>query len=472
MTLLEPTTQMLARLDALRANPTGRTVGVLGLGVAGRAMALHLVRRGARVIGADRRADLRDAELLAAGIELRLGAIDESTFADVEALVITPGADPRQPAVQAVWARGVAVLGELELVGKLPAKVVGITGTNGKSTTTALIGELARGLGWRSFVGGNFGEPVVSWVDRGEAADVLVLELSSYQLETAYRFCADVAVVLNVTPDHLDRYESVSSYARAKARLLANMDARGIAVLNDDDPYVRDMAGVTHAQCWWLSTKARPQREHAAWLDGTTLRACGAASALDGFDLRHPRLLGRHNRENAIAALMATLGLAGSQSLSTVQLRAAYVGFGGLAHRLEIVADVGGVLYVNDSKATNDDAAAVALGAMDRPTLLLVGGRDKGGGYARLATLAAHHARLVIAYGEARPQIVRAFASHPGLRQADGFDAALSLATHEARSGEAVLLAPACSSFDEFTNYVERGERFRAQVRQLERGGT
>ncbi|MEK7705320.1 MAG: UDP-N-acetylmuramoyl-L-alanine--D-glutamate ligase [Myxococcota bacterium] len=467
MTLPQPTEQMLAHLDTLRADLTGRRVGVLGLGIAGRAMALHLAHRGAHVIGADRRADATEPALVAAGVELRAGNVGGSTFADVEALVVSPGVDPRQPAVQNVLARGVIVLGELELVGTLPAPVIGITGTNGKSTTTALTGALLRGLGLSAFVGGNFGEPVVTFIDRRESADALVLELSSYQLETAYRFRADVGVVLNVTPDHLERYASMEDYALAKERLVRNLAPAAVAILNYDDPRVRRMAETTLARCWWLSTREVPSTPHAAWLQGNVVRARGDVAALDGFDLAHPRLLGRHNRENAIAALLGVLGLPATRRPSIEALRRAYLGFTGLAHRLELVGEVGGVLYINDSKATNDDAAAIAVGAMERPAVLLIGGRDKGGGYARTVASAADRARLVIAFGEAQEKVVAAFAGHPGLRAASGFEAAFALAVREARPGEVVLLAPACSSFDEFANYAARGARFRSKVTLL-----
>ncbi len=469
MSLPLPDNATLARMDAVLRAPQGRRVGVLGLGVAGRAMALHLVRRGAVVVGADRKTSIPSADLLREhGIALRLGEVGEDTLADVEVLVVSPGADPRQPAVQAALARGVPVLGELELVGRLPAKVVAITGTNGKSTTCALAGALLEGCGRQSFVGANFGEPVVSWVDAGAAADVAVLELSSFQLETSYRFAPDVAVVLNVTPDHLDRYDSIEDYALAKQRLLTNMSQSGVAVLSYDDPRVREMAKATRARVWWFATRAHDIPGDGAWLSGGRLLARGEPADLDGFDLSHPRLLGRHNRENAIAALLVARALGIDDR---AKLGSAYQGFAGLPHRLELVAEGGGVRFINDSKATNDDAAAIAVQAVDGPILLLVGGRSKGGGYEALLRVACGKVRLAVAFGEAKDEIAAALGAHLDLVLAADLEDAFARAVAQARSGEVVLLAPACSSFDGFVDYTARGKAFAALARAHVGGG-
>src|SRR5262245_28623625 len=246
-----PTPETLAQLDAVLSAPRGRRVGVLGLGIAGRAMALHLARRGAKVLGADRNPSLDAGELKKAGVDVVLGGSDEKTFAECEALAIAPGADPRQAAVQGALHRGVPVFGELELVGRVDAKIAAITGTNGKSTTTALLGELVRATGRKAFVGGNLGDPIIAWVDRDEAVDVAVIELSSFQLETAYRFAPDVAIVLNVTPDHADRYTSIEAYGAAKQRIVENMTDKGVAVLSQDDARVAKMSRATKARVWW-----------------------------------------------------------------------------------------------------------------------------------------------------------------------------------------------------------------------------
>lgn len=466
MTRITLSTEALARLDDVLAAPAGRPIGLLGLGVAGRAMALHLARRGARVIAADRRRDVEREALEAAGVELRLGSSDATTFADVEALVVSPGADPTQPAVRAPLARGVPICGELELAGRLPARVVAITGTNGKSTTTALVGALLEAVGLRTFVGGNLGDPVVAWLDRDEPVDVAVVELSSYQLETAYRFRADVGLVLNVTPDHFDRYPNVESYAHAKQRLIENLGADGVAVLNRDDMRVAAMATKTQAATWWFSTALTTVSGDGAALRGNLMVPAGRMQAIGELDLTHARLFGVHNRENALAAFVAVAALGYGGPDHRQALLDGYRRFVGLEHRLELVDEVGGVCFVNDSKATNDDAAAIGVQAMDRPIVLLAGGRGKGAGYDRLVEAAEGRVRAVVAFGEDRQAIAAAFAGRAEVALCEDLEASFVAAVERAEPGETVLLAPACASFDQFESYVERGRAFKALVRR------
>ncbi len=470
MTLPDPTPEALRRIDELTAAPRGRRVGVLGLGVAGRAMALYLARRGAQVVGADKKAEPPGkAELLAAGVHLAAGAPAAETFAGVEALVISPGVDPEQPAVQAVLRRSVPVLGELELTrGQISAKVAAITGTNGKSTTTGLLGALVEAAGRRAFVGGNFGEPITAWLDKHERADVAVIEVSSFQLEAAYRFESDAAAVLNVTPDHLDRYPSLEVYAAAKQRLLEQMSPEGVAVLSYDDEHTRAMAKACRGRVWWLSTRSPSLPGDGAYVRGNTMVTQGEPKDLGDIDLTHARLLGRHNRENALAALLLAraLGLRDAAALAR-----GYRAFAGLEHRLELVGEVGGVRYVNDSKATNDDAAAIAVTAMQGPLVLMLGGRSKGGGYDNLKAAMGDKVRVIVAYGECRDELRAAFAQHPGLRVAERIADAFRVAVEAARPGDAVLLAPACSSYDEFKDYAERGRTFKRWVDELKGEG-
>lgn len=464
VTLTEAAERTLA---AILAAPRGHCVGVLGLGVAGRAMALFLAHRGATVIGLDQRAALDDAALAAAGVRLRLGAAPD--LSDLEALAIAPGADPRQPLIVDFLATDRPVFGELELAGKMPAQIIAITGTNGKSTTTALTGALVESLGMRAFVGGNLGDPVIGWLDRGTPADVAVLELSSFMLETAYHFAPDVGVVLNVTPDHLDRYADVAAYARVKEHLVRCVSPHGVVILSADDPCVRAMALAARAKVWWFSTKGTPLPGDGVSLQADRLVPQGALAAFGSVALTHPRLLGLHNRENALAAFLAVhaLGLAGHSDA----LLSGYLGFEGLEHRLELAGVVGGVRYINDSKATNDSSAATALHAMHDPTILLAGGKDKGGGYKELVAAAATQpVRLVIAFGAAGPKIVEAFGKQGEVVLCKTMLDACQTARERARHGEVVLLSPACSSFDEFDNYTHRGRVFKGWVQGLEEG--
>lgn len=466
MSFITLSAEALAKLEAVLTAPTGHTVGVLGLGVAGQAIALLLAERGARVLGVDARLDVDAPELQAARVALKLGPVVPEVFAAVDALAISPGVDPRQPAVQSVLAAGKPVFGELELAVPPPARTIAITGTNGKSTTTALTGALVQGTGVSAFVGGNLGDPIGNWL-RKAPVEVAVLELSSFQIDSLQRFSPHVAVVLNVTPDHLDRYGSVETYALAKQRLVHAVGPGGTAVLSYDDPIVRAMAPTCRGRVLWFSTQDIALPGDGVTLVHDKLVSHGSLKSFGEVDLQHPRLLGRHNRENALAAFVAVhaLGLVRTAR----ELAPAYRGFLGLEHRLELAGTVQGVRYINDSKATNDASAATALYAMQTPVVLLAGGKDKGGGYGEMLKAAqARNVRAVICFGAACPIIATAFAGS-GLRveRARGMVDACEMARGLAQPGDVVLLAPACSSFDEFRDYKHRGHVFKEWVRNL-----
>lgn len=474
MTLRWPDNAALRRLDELLGHLTGACVAVVGLGVAGQAMARLLTQRGAVVVGIDRSTTVDRAALATCCAELRLGtdATTSAALDGVRGVALSPGVDPRQELISTALARSLPVFGELELSGRFSAPVAAITGTNGKSTTTALTGALVQAVGARAFVGGNLGEPICEFVASGEAVDAVVLELSSFQLESAYRFAPRVAVILNLAPDHGERYDRHEDYVAAKRNLVRNLGASDFAVLNADDAATRAFADGLTAQVRWFSTRATSLPGQGAWLDphSDRVRASGACALLDGFELAHPRLLGRHNRENALAALLAVQGLGLVRAETLAALRAGYLAFAGLEHRLELAGEWGGVQYVNDSKATNDDAAAIGAGAMTRPTILLLGGVDKGGGYEAVKAASRAHVKTVIAYGAAREVIAQAFAGDPRLVVVATFGEALAAAVTRAKSGDTVLLSPACSSFDEFKNYKERGVRFKQTAARLAGG--
>ncbi|MBC7792106.1 MAG: UDP-N-acetylmuramoyl-L-alanine--D-glutamate ligase [Clostridia bacterium] len=465
-------TAMLERIDTVKADFANAHVAVYGIGVAGRAMAEFLIRRGARVTLVDGNSVELPVTLAASErVAHKFGSVPADVFDDVDMLAISPGIDPRKPEIMHARKSGVPVVGELELCAPFPGIVGAVTGTNGKSTTTALLGVLASARGARTFAGGNLGTPIGTWVHL-RPTQVAALELSSYQLETAYRFAPRAAIVLNVTPDHTERYDDFAGYAAAKAHIVENLSSHDTAVLNADDDAVTKMASRTQGRVFWFSTRGElsEKHPHGAWLEGDTMRAKGNAAVLDGLDLTHDRLFGRHNRENAIAAFLAVVGLELMEQSTRGDFHKAYRAFKGLEHRLELVAEIKGVRYVNDSKATNDDSAAIAVAAMDRPVVLLAGGVDKGGGYARLVEAAANKARLVIAYGEAQPKIAAAFEDYRGLVLEPTMKSAFAYAAENAKPGEVVLLAPACSSFDEFKNYSHRGKTFKEYVQQLQGG--
>ncbi len=485
-----PDKRVLGRLDELLAAPSGARVGVLGLGVSGVACAQYLLRRGALVVAADQAPTLSEAAGAALGgvdgVELCLGGVSASTFDDVAGVVVSPGVDPRQEAVVAAGGRGVPVFGELELCGSLPVPVVAVTGTNGKSTVSALIGELLVSQDLSAFVGGNFGEPIAAFVDSGAQADVAVLELSSYQLETAWRFAPEVAVVLNVQPDHLERYDDLDAYAAVKGRVFAGQRAGQVAVLNCDDERVLALGGLGQGEKWGYSVsgaigelcaggceiEARPPH-------GCGLVPSGCLSDLGSLSLQNPALLGSHNCQNGAAAILAVMGLVRSAGEDDVvvrdrwaQLSRAFSRFSGLRHRLQTVGSFRGVRFVNDSKATNDVSAAAAVAAIVGPVVLLVGGRSKGAGYDSLVAACRGHVRLVVAFGEAKDEVAEVFtaceeATGAGVSVRDDLRAAFVVAAQLALPGDTVLLSPACASFDSYASYRQRGDAFCSMVAGL-----
>ncbi len=473
MTYIEPNIGGLARLDDVLKKLRGARVGVWGLGVAGKAMARYLKAQGATVVGLDDNTRWEDQDFsreMGSSLELVLGPLKVELLKDLDLLVLSPGVDSRNPVVQELHTRGLSIVGELELLGALPSRVCALTGTNGKSTTTALIGVIAQHLGASVFVGGNLGTPIAEWVTSGEKVDVAILELSSYQLETAYRFVPQVGIVLNVTPDHTERYDHHEDYARTKRRLIENLTQADTAILNYDDECVREMVSVTKASVWWFSTQSTLTGMDGVYLEGDTLKGSGKFASYPDIELSHPRLWGEHNRQNALAAFLASdaLGLNADQDWKKVLL--GYRTFDGLEHRLELVANDNGVRYVNDSKATNDSAAAVAIRAIERPIILLAGGRGKGAGYSDILAASVDRVRHVVAFGESRDEIADVFYEHKenigaGVSRRVSLEEAFREASFLALPGDVVLLAPACSSFDQFSSYVERGLAFKKLVK-------
>ena len=434
---------------------------VLGLGVTGRSAARFCAERGAQVIAADERdatalGDL--AELDAVELALGDGFPDP---ADFDLVVPSPGVAPERYRERAhkVW-------GDVELAYRaLPVPIVAITGTNGKSTTTRLIEALLRGAGLRARAAGNVGEPVLELV--GQALDVVVLEVSSFQLETIESFRPKVAVILNITPDHLDRHGSFEAYVAAKARILENQRADDRAVLNVDDPAVAALADRVRGEAVPFSIERPLQR--GAWFDAgaVVLRDAEGLSArisLDGL-----RLPGSHNRENAVAAGAAAW--AAGIDPGSAAAASALAAFRGLPHRMEEVGRVAGVAYVNDSKATNPSAAERSLAGAEAPVVWIAGGRGKGLDFRMLAAMAAERARAAVLIGEARDELAAALQGRVDTYREADLAAAVRRAAELAQAGDVVLLAPACASQDQFRDYAERGERFREAVAELAGGG-
>jgi UDP-N-acetylmuramoylalanine--D-glutamate ligase len=450
----------------------GKRVLVVGLGRSGVAAATLCARLGARVTVTDRQPEAALASALAdlpPGVARELGGHNPQSFRAADLVVLSPGVPPLAE-VGAARRAGVPITGELELASRfIEAPVVAITGTNGKSTTTTLAGEILAATGHPSFTGGNLGTPLSEAVGTpaAGAGGFVVVEVSSFQLETAERFRPRVGVLLNITPDHLDRYKGIDEYAAAKARLFAAQTAEDFAVLNIDDDRVARIGHRIAARLLPLST--RRELDEGAWVEGDTLCLRLPDGEREVYPAALPGLVGRHNQENALAAALAARLVGATEE----EVRATLQAFEPLPHRMTQVGDVDGVLYFDDSKGTNVGAVVAALDGFPRPVVLIAGGRDKGGSYAPLAGVLGQPGagRAVVVIGEAAARIEEALAGVLPVVRADSLEEAVAAARALARPGDAVVLSPACSSFDMFRNYQERGELFRAAVARLAAGG-
>ena len=451
----------------------GKKVVVVGAARSGIAVAAFARRRGAAVTLSDSAPAERlpglPPDLGASGIALELGGHRRETFTGADLIVVSPGVPHTIAPLEAARQRGIAVIGELELASRwLKAPVVAVTGTNGKTTVTQMIGDMLAASGRRVFVGGNIGRPLIAAADSEPAPELVVAEVSSFQLDTAEWFHPRVAVLLNISPDHLDRYPDLDAYARAKARIFARQGAGDVAVLNGDDDRVCALAPAQGPLRTWFS--GRPAGEAGIYRQAEDLVLNGFPEPwrhLNGerFSLASLKLLGAHNRANAAAAVLASR-LAGADAAAITRVLGE---FAPLPHRLATVATVAGVRYVNDSKATNVDAVIQALAAFDAPVVLIAGGRDKGGGYEALRPAVQAGVKRLVVLGEAAEDIARTLgpACLGGVVHAADLHEAVRLARDSAGPGDVVLLAPACSSFDMFTDYARRGEAFAAAVREL-----
>jgi UDP-N-acetylmuramoylalanine--D-glutamate ligase len=439
----------------------GRTVLVVGLGVTGRAVARVLGAAGAVVRVAERRPAATlpaAAALAAAGVQV-LGDDDvEPCLAGVELVVPSPGVPADAPLLQAACARGLEVVSELELAARhLGIPIAAVTGTNGKSTTTALLGEMLRLAGARPFVGGNLGTPLVNALDGGHAA--AVVEVSSFQLEWVRDFRPRVGVLLNVTEDHLDRYPDFEAYGRTKLRLFARQGPDDVAILNADDGWVHSHAAALAARRVWFGEGA-----------GAAVRATAAAIRVagpDGHDEVYPlarvRLAGVHNRENMMAAIAAARAL----DAPPAAVQEALERFPGLPHRLALVRERAGVRWYNDSKGTNPAAVIRSLESFPGRVILLAGGLEKGGDYGVLRAPAARLVTRAILFGAAREMLAGILGAVTAIERADSLAEAVARADAAAVAGDTVLLSPACASYDMFENYADRGAQFTALVEAL-----
>lgn len=442
----------------------GMKAVVVGAARSGVAAAELLVRRGASVTLTDVRPSIQeDAQLLNAGVQLELGGHRAATLRAADLIVLSPGVPPGQADVAAARAAGVPVMGELELASRwLRGRVVAITGTKGKSTTTTLTGRMLEAGGHRVLVGGNIGHALSAQVDESTEETIHVVEVSSFQLEGSETFHPWIAVLLNFSPDHLDRHADLAEYAAAKARIFANQTPDDWALLNADDAASHALAQDARSQRLLFATTRHLAEGVLVAGDTIVRRTRDGEQAL--VPLSSVRVLGRHLLADVVAAT-AVASLAGVDASAITR---AVENFTGLEHALEPVAEIGGVRFVNDSKATNVDAARRAIESFDAGVVVLLGGRYKGGDFAELRDALVARSASVVALGEAAPMIRQALAGAVPVHDAIDMVAAVRTAFALASPGETVVLAPACSSFDMFKDYAERGRVFKREVARLQ----
>ena len=448
-----------------------KRVLVVGLGKSGLAAARFLKARGARVTVSDSRPAATVAELpelLDEGIMVEAGSHGLLTFRRQDFIVVSPGIPLGVPELKTVRAFGMRILGEMELGTQfLQGEMIAVTGSNGKTTTTSLLGEILQASGRATLVGGNIGLPVVEMVPDAMPETWSVLEVSSFQLETIETFRPRIALVLNITPDHLDRHGSFENYAAAKARITENQTGNDLLVLNAEDKPTQMVAAKSKAGIFWFSP--RRQVKQGAFVHGESIffRAAEGAGPEPVMPVAEIPLAGAHNVENVLAAVTAAR-LAG---VASAVIRGAVKAFQAVEHRLEFVREVGGVRFYNDSKATNVDATAKALEAFPGGIHIILGGKDKDSDYRTLLPLLQSRARTVITIGSAAEKIETQLAGLVKIERAGTLDRAVAFAQEHATAGDVVLLAPACSSFDQFENYEHRGRRFKELVLALEPQG-
>ena len=442
---------------------SGIRVMVVGLGVSGLAAARFLAWRGANLVMTDRRVDL-DRSKLPAGA-MRLGVEDANWLDDVELVVKSPGVPRDSILLRAAVERQIPVIGEIELASRfLDAPIAAVTGTNGKSTVVVLLGEILKAAGRRTFVGGNLGTPLIDAV--AEKWDAAVVEVSSFQLEWIDKFRPRVGVHLNLTDDHFDRYKDLEDYGRAKARLFENQRRPSdFAILNRDDPNVWKLAKSMRSSVIGFSLAQRVRDSMAIWFDekASTVDFDFDQMMAGRISLKGFRLRGQHNISNAMAAAGAALALGAKPEV----IERALVEFKGLPHRIEVVHEKGGVTYIDDSKGTNVGAVVEAIDAITPPIILIAGGLDKGGDYSPLRKPLGEKVKLAIFNGAARDKMAAALDGATEIESVVTLKQAVEHAARAARPGDTVLLSPACSSFDQFKDYAERGNVYKELVRAL-----
>lgn len=444
----------------------GKKITVIGLGKSGFSAAKWLSRQGADVTVSDvKEAGELDpgvtGELVRLGVTLQTGGHGRETLLGSDLIVVSPGVPHDMEPLSAARSRGIPILGELELASRwIDIPLLAVTGTNGKSTVTSLLGSLVRNAGYKTFVGGNIGTPLIDYVADGEKADFAVVEVSSFQLDTAERFSPHIALLLNITPDHLDRYRGYEEYERSKLSIFRNQGPGHFAILNDDDERLSRFEPSGPAV---LRYGMEHRENRHAWVEGDRLLALGMDGKRVPFDLKDFALPGRHNRENLMGVVLAGMALGIEHGVIRETIRS----FRGLPHRIERVGRFKGVSFYDDSKATNVDAALRSILSFEGQVVLIAGGRHKGADYGPLVSAAKGRVRKAVLMGESTSLMAEAFRGEVPFELAQDMQDAVSRAFSSARRDDVVLLAPACSSFDMYRDYAQRGRVFRQAVEEL-----
>ena len=454
----------------------GKRVLIVGFGLSGVSTARYMSKQGAKVMVTDMKQKSELMESVKAcedlKIEYELGKHNPKSFQTAELIVLSPGVPRNIKPLDDARAVGVPITNDIELaVGHLKEPLIAITGTNGKTTTTTLIGEMFKADKRGVFVGGNIGKPLLDHVTEPSKVDAVVAELSSFQLELSDKLVPAVAVFTNIEEDHLDRYPDFQAYIEAKKRLLKSCDRNSYVVLNYDCPIVSRFAEETPAKVLWF-TKQDPMKIGGPFAE----RFVGAyyvpakrqiVAKINGreetYELAQYRLLGDHNRENLMAGICA----ARAMGVSAKAIQAAIAGFKGVPHRLEFVRKKDGVYFFNDSKGTNVMSVKRSLSSFNHPVILVAGGKDKNSDFLPLVDLVREKVKILILLGEAKEKINRAVGDFAETYLVGTFEEAVLLAYQKSRSGDIILLSPGCSSFDMFRNYEERGDYFKKLVSQL-----
>ncbi len=451
-----------------RGDIAGKRVTILGAARSGLAAARLLQSHGAEVLVSDSGPEEKLREGLAglreAAISFETGGHSQRAL-EADLVVISPGVPGGSPIVREAAARGIPVRSEMEVASWFcPAPIVAITGTNGKTTTTTLAGRMFGDMHRRHIVAGNIGTAFSSAVADLDEHGVAILEVSSFQLEHIETFHPRVAVILNITPDHLDRYNgSMDLYIAAKQRIFERQGEGDILVYNEDDEVTRRAVASAPAGITLLPFGVQRRPGEGAFVENGMLVAMVHGTRSEIIPVREISIRGIHNLMNAMAAVLSALPL----GIPPASLRATLRNFKGVEHRLEFVRTVGGVMYVNDSKATNVDSVWYALQSFESPIILLLGGRDKGNDYSKLTELVRRHVKYIVAIGESAEKVVRAFTGVVPVATASSMESAVTAAASAASAGDVVLLSPACASFDWFRNYEHRGQVFKEIVNAL-----